>query len=209
MRRSGLAMLVAALVAACSSTPPPTAPSSSSGSAAPSASAPTVTASPVNTASSPASTPAPTMVTPSTTASPDTTGAPLPVTTPEAVMLVNGAADGHAGRLGAYTFQQLAVDAPWLPARMLQGFGATAGASLSVRFTDGSLIGDWSIAYAAAADTEGATRHSLGASEDTIRGSTEVMFAAPPTGDWVVAAHLFYPAELGSGVYYWHLTVGP
>jgi hypothetical protein len=224
MRRSQLAMLVVMAAVGCTSVPPPASSGTASGSAVPatptgpaaSGAVQTVLATPAATvATSP-----PTVVpTPSPTASavePSPTVIPVAPTAtvtsadpPAAAMSVQGDAAVLQGRLGSYSYNQFASDAPWLPARILPLVKARKGATLIVRFPDGTSIAGWSAVYAAATDESGVVLHTLSVSVEGADEIPEVSLMLPPVGDWVLAVGLGYPANLGTGYYYWRVRVAP
>lgn len=92
---------------------------------------------------------------------------------------------------------------------MLERIGVPAGARLTVRFTDGTAIAGWNVRYAAAADEQAVTIRHLNGSDGPTEPLDLVAFAPPGAGSWVIEVTVDYPADLGSGAYYWLITVAP
>ena len=111
-------------------------------------------------------------------------------------------AQRHPGEVGGFTFGRFSESAPWLPATALDTVQARAGTELRVELDDRATMQDWTARIATAADV----------TADAVTGLASgvgpaAAFTAPPSGDWVVSLTITYGEGLGSGAYYWHLTV--
>lgn len=131
---------------------------------------------------------------------------PLIPQPPTALLSVNGRGDS-AGQLGSYVFLGTGSDSPWLPARSLRPVPARGEARLSVRLSDGRLIGPWTADLAAAQDEQGATLTRLGGEESGRRPLSAVEVRAPDRGSWVLMVNVVFADGSGSAAYYWRIDV--
>jgi hypothetical protein len=169
----------------------------------------------------PTSTPGPTPTTPTASATLPPTTAPTPTlqgadpcasstsdnpAAPPAVQIEP--ADGSEqipGRLGSFTYCDLAVDA--LPPRAASltavALGDPARIVLSVAGGGEGFV-SYRAGYWPASEWQGDEVAVTSAATTAPLVTTE--FAGPPTGDWMLAIHLTF-ASGGSALYYWHVTV--
>ncbi|MES2209836.1 MAG: hypothetical protein V4515_06585 [Chloroflexota bacterium] len=134
------------------------------------------------------------------TATNEATAAPLPV----AEIVVGDVT--LVGGLGTYVIDGRGSDAPWLPFATVPALTVGSAETVTIRFSDGVPIGDWSAVIAPADDTSGsATRGVNGAalSADGLSASVGPL----PVGRWVLQVRLFRADGRGDGLTYWAITV--
>lgn len=124
---------------------------------------------------------------------------------PLALLSVDGG-EPMTGELGTYVYEGSGSDAPWLPAASLESVQVPSGATLELTLEDASAFVSWSAQVAAAEDVRGESKTGLGQSEGSTRMESAA-FASPETGQWVLAARVFYPDDRGDAVFFWLLDV--
>lgn len=181
VRRQALAILAIAILAGgCSGASP-------SGSAGPSMAGST----------QPSSAPA---VTASLVPSPSVT-ASLSATEPPAASLSVEGGDPVTGQLGTFTWGDGGSDSPWLPGSPID---VGAGERLTVTILAPIGVATWSAKRIAAGSAGGS-----GATGPTGLGTggPPIAFGAPETGSWSIQVTVDFDGGLGSGTYYWLVTV--
>lgn len=163
---------------------------------------PTATASPPPVVTSP-----PVATTPSPTAQAADPCAGVtaddPATPPEAWLT---GADGTAvaGRLGTYTYCATSADALPPRAENLIAVAVSVAATLSLAAPGYDGIVGYQAGYWPASEWQGdEIRYAAAELPEPV---TNVGFAAPPTGDWMLALNFTF-ASGGGALYYWHVTV--
>jgi hypothetical protein len=191
MTRTPLRCLVLAVVAAgCAATSSPTAAPDGSTAASPSPAA-TVAA---TTAPSPR---------PSVSTEPSTAPTASPAPPPQAEILGTGTV--FAGYLGSYDIDGRGSDGPWLPFDSLSNVHVGSQDTLTIRFVDGSDIGEAVAVAAAAADTTGSSPQAVPVAPGGNAASVSV--GPLPVGKWVLSVRLFRADGRGDGTTYWAMTV--
>jgi hypothetical protein len=137
-------------------------------------------------------TPPPTeAVTPSQTAS-------IAATEPPAATLAVEGGDPVTGQLGSFIWGDGGSDSPWLPGSPI---AVGTGEHLTVTLADGVGVATWSAKRVAAGTTDGSGAVGLGT------GGPPIAFDAPDAGSWSVQVTVDFDGGLGSGSYYWLITV--
>lgn len=209
MRQAALSLVAVAVLVSCqgalapaATAPPPTTTPTSTPTASPGPT-PTLGAPP----SLAASTVPPTEPTPTTQVADPCASSTSddPATPPEALIEPIDGGEPIAGRLGSYTYCDVAADA--LPPRSesLTTVALEGPAQIVLSVADGGegLVG-YRAGYWTASEWQG-DEVALGAHE-TAAPLTTTEFVGPPTGDWMLAVNLTF-AGGGSALYYWHVTV--
>lgn len=116
------------------------------------------------------------------------------------------ASDGSSvnGALGSYTFCGTSADALPPKAENVTGVALGSTATVSIQMLGGWGITGYRAGYWAAAEWQG-DEIALG-SDTYAEPVIATSFAGPPTGDWMLAVHVAFPAN-GNATYYWHVTV--
>ncbi len=128
-----------------------------------------------------------------------------PASPPEAQIEPPDGSEPIAGRLGSFTYCDLAVDAlpPRAESMTAVALGDSARIVLSVPDRGEGFI-SYRAGYWLASKWQGDEVALTSAATAAPLATTE--FAGPPTGDWMLAIHLTF-ASGGSALYYWHVTV--
>ena len=192
MTRSPLLPLVVLFAAAgCSAAATPTLSPVGSTAASPT---------PVATATATA-TPGPT---PGPTSTPSGVPSATPAPSPQAEILGKGTI--FAGYLGSYEIDGTGSDGPWLPYDSLSHVVVGAQDTLTIRFVDGSDIGEVDAVVAAASDTTGSKTQAIPTAPG---GNAASVTVGPfPAGQWVLSVRLFRADGRGDGTTYWAITAG-
>jgi hypothetical protein len=127
---------------------------------------------------------------------------PTPIVSDAPLAILVIGAQRHPGEVGGFTFGRFSDSAPWLSATALDTVQVRAGTELRVELHERATMQDWTARVATAADV----------TADAVTGLASgvgpaAAFTAPGSGDWVVSVTITYGQGLGSGAYYWHLTV--
>ena len=117
---------------------------------------------------------------------------------PPASSLAAEGGDPVVGQLGSFTWGDGGSDSPWLPGSPLV---VGSGERLTVTVADGVAVEDWTAQRVLVGTTDGSHAVGLGS------GGAPISFRAPDVGSWSVQVTVRFAASLGSGTYYWHLTV--
>lgn len=191
MTRSPLLSLILVFVAAgCAAAASPSAPAGST--AASPTPAATITA---------AATASPTPALPTASgAAPSFTPAP----SPQAEILGKGTI--FAGYLGSYEIDGTGSDGPWPPFDSLSRVIVGAQETLTIRFVDGSDIGEVVAVIAAASDTTGSSTQAVPSAPGGNAAS--VVVGPLPAGQWVLSVRLFRADGRGDGTTYWAIIAG-
>ena len=119
-------------------------------------------------------------------------------TEPPAVSLAVEGGDPVAGQLGTFTWGDGGSDSPWLPGAPIS---VGTGERLTVLIADSVGVATWSAKRVPAGSTGGSGAIGLGT------GGPPIAFDAPPAGSWSVQVIVDFADGLGSGTYYWLVTV--
>ena len=151
------------------------------------------------TAASPAASATASLAIPSTGSS-TTSDRPAPSRgePPQATLAAEGG-DPVAGTLGSFTWGDGGSDSPWLPGAPI---AVAPGEPLTVHLADDVPIVDWTAKRDAATTADG-----IGAVAIATGGAALVSFPALPPGAWSVQLVITFGDGLGSGAYYWTVTV--
>ncbi len=117
---------------------------------------------------------------------------------PPAATLVAEGGDPVVGQLGSFTWGGGGSDSPWLPGRPVV---VGAGEPLTVNVADGVDVSAWTARRVSAGTSDGTNGVGLGG------GPAPITFAAPGPGSWSIQVVVTYADGLGSGAYYWQVTV--
>jgi hypothetical protein len=207
VRRTALVLAAAAVLASCQAVlaPAPTSPPPiTTPTLTPTASVPTPTESATLAPTTATTTTAPTPTTQGTDPCASSTS-DQPASPPAAQIEPADGGEPIAGRVGSFTYCDLAVDA--LPPRAESltpvALGDPAHIVLSVPASGEGFISNRA-GYWPASEWQG--DEVVLTSDATAAPLTTTEFAGPPTGDWMLAIHLIF-ASGGSALYYWHVTV--
>jgi hypothetical protein len=125
------------------------------------------------------------------------TGSPAGAAPPDATLAVEGG-DPVVGQLGSFTWGDGGSDSPWLPGSPVSlGTGERATVTLS----GGVRVASWTARRVPAGTLDGSGATGLGG------GGATIAFSVPGPGRWSVQVDVRYADDLGSGTYYWQLTV--
>lgn len=116
---------------------------------------------------------------------------------PAATLAVDGG-DPVTGELGSFTWDNSGSDAPWLAGSPLH---VGRGEALTLRFATDVEVATWTVDRAPAG-TDGSDMTGM-----AERSGQPVTFAAPPHGSWTVNVNVWFAGNLGSGSWYWLVTV--
>jgi hypothetical protein len=206
VRRTALVLAAAAVLVSCQAVLAP-APTSPPATTTPTLS-PTLVPSPTDSATPPTTTATATTAPTPTAQGTDpcaSSTSDQPASPPAAQIEPADGSEPIAGRLGSFTYCDLAVDA--LPPRAASLTSVALGdpAQIVLSVADG---GEGFISYRAgywpASEWQGDEVVLASAATAAPLAATE--FAGPPAGDWMLAIHLTFPSG-GSALYYWHVTV--
>jgi hypothetical protein len=125
------------------------------------------------------------------------TGSPAGAAPPDATLAVEGG-DPVVGQLGTFTWGDGGSDSPWLPGSPVRvGTGERATVTLS----GGVRVASWTARWVPTGTLDGSGAAGLGS------GGAPIAFTVPGPGRWSVQVDVRYADDLGSGTYYWQLTV--
>jgi len=189
-RRPVLLSLLIVLAAGCAVGTSPSEPPGS-----------TVGASPIPVATATAAV-ATASATPAPTAPSSPTVTPAPP--PQAEILAPGTI--FAGYLGSYEVDGTGSDGPWVPFDSLSKVVVGAGQTVTIRFVDGTDIGEADAVIAAAADRTGSNPQAVSVAPGGNAAS--VVVGPLPSGSWVLSVRLFRADGRGDGTTYWAVTAG-
>jgi hypothetical protein len=116
---------------------------------------------------------------------------------PAAALAVEGG-DPVTGQLGTFTWGDGGSDSPWLPGSPV---AVGAGERLTVSLGDSVGVATWSAKSVTEETTDGSGARGLGT------GGPPIAFDAPGVGSWSVQVTVDFDDGLGSGTYYWLVTV--
>ena len=143
------------------------------------------------------STPGPTATAASATVTATPAGSPASAAPPDATLQVDGG-DPVVGQLGSFTWGDGGSDSPWLPGSPV---AVGTGERAIVTLTGGVGVASWTARRVPAGTQDGSGAVGLGS------GAGPIAFAVPVPGAWSVQIEVRYAGGLGSGAYYWQLTV--
>jgi hypothetical protein len=205
VRRAALALAVVALLVSCQGAVLAPAATSPAATFTPT---PTATPGPTPTLPSPSPTLPPTTAPTATSQGTDPCAlstADNPVAPPAAQIEPPDGSQPIAGRLGSFTYCDLAVDALPPRAASLAALALGEPARIVVSVPDrGRGFISYRAGYWPASEWQGDEVALTSAATAAPLATTE--FAGPPTGDWMLAVHLTF-ASGGSALYYWQVTV--
>jgi hypothetical protein len=126
------------------------------------------------------------------------TGSPASGAPPDATLAVEGG-DPVTGQLGSFTWGDGGSDSPWLP-----GSPVSVGAAerATVTLAGGVVVASWVARRVPAGTLDGSGAAGLGSG-----GGAPIAFTVPGPGRWSVQVDVRFADQLGSGTYYWELTV--
>jgi hypothetical protein len=116
---------------------------------------------------------------------------------PAASLAVEGG-EPVTGQLGTFTWGDGGSDSPWLPGAPV---AVGEGERMTVSLAEPVGVATWSAKRMPASTTGGPGAIGLGT------GGPPISFDAPPPGSWSVQVIVDYADGLGSGTYYWLVTV--
>jgi hypothetical protein len=189
MTRSPLLSLVLAFIAAsCAAASPSAAPEGSTAASRAPAATPSA-----------AATPSPT---PGASLAPSVSATATPAPSPQAEILLPGTF--YAGYLGSYEIDGHGSDGPWVPYDSLSHVVVGSQDTLTIRFVDGTDIGEADAVIAAASDTTGSSPRAVPVGPGG--NATSVTVGPLPAGTWVLSVRLFRADGRGDGTTYWAIT---
>jgi hypothetical protein len=122
---------------------------------------------------------------------------------------LSGDGDAVAGQPGTYCYLDTCADGPWpRKADLPELTVASAASELTLTLAEPARFIGWSVAYGVSSNDDESTNLERGGSFDPDAPGpeySEVTFAGPPAGDWVLFVWLTLRG--GDLSYAWHLTV--